>query len=83
MRKKLKEHKLKAIHEHDIMAFIKNIGLSTDLKEGRLRCAFCKCSITEDNVGGFYISDGKIKVYCDNLKCHHLLLKRKEGVVNA
>jgi len=69
--------KLKAAHDADLKLYLEKIGLLEDLKNGKLRCSFCDCILTFDNVRGVSKINGKLKPFCQKKECCLEKLKKK------
>jgi len=66
---------IEAIHKQDLRTFLVNMKLITDFEEGKIKCAFCKAVIQENNFGAIFSENKKIQFSCSNLKCLSNLTK--------
>lgn len=65
----LERKSLKAVHDADLESVLADLGLLAELKEGRLRCAICGCSVSEENLRCIFPQGAEIKVCCDKPDC--------------
>jgi hypothetical protein len=70
--------KLKAVHDIDLEGLLDSLGLSSSLRAGKLKCAFCKEVITFENLHSIFPDSGAIKVSCSNPDCVKTLMARME-----
>lgn len=70
--------KLKAVHDNDLEGLLDSLGLSSKLKAGELKCAFCKEIMTIENLHSIFPDSGSIKLTCSNPDCVKLLMARME-----
>lgn len=60
---------IKAVHDDNLEAFLKNAGLYDDLSAGKLKCKYCDSNITIANLGSIVPYSGNIFFVCDNPVC--------------
>lgn len=60
---------LKAVHDDDLEAFLRSLGMLGNINAGKVRCSVCGTLITTENLGALYPSSGAIKVLCDLPSC--------------
>lgn len=66
--KKDKE-RIKAIHDDNLIALLKNLKLYDDIMARKIKCKFCKESISLDNLSAIIPDSGNIGFACDSPKC--------------
>ena len=66
---KQKKEILSAVHDDDLVSFLKSIGLLGDINSGKAKCKYCKNAITLDNLEAVMPNSGSISYVCDNPKC--------------
>jgi hypothetical protein len=67
-----------AVHEKDLDAFLKSLGLLEVLEKQELRCALCGSIITRETFRCVYPENGEIKVCCSALECYSAIARRTE-----
>jgi len=70
---------LRAVHDDDLEALLKNLGLHNKFIHGKLKCAFCKGVITLDNLHSLFPDSGAVKLSCTKPECVKQLLSRLEA----
>jgi len=70
----MEKKSLKAVHDDDLEAVLKGLGIYGELIHGRLGCAFCKETVTWDNLHSILPDSGAIKCSCSRPECVKLLL---------
>jgi len=60
---------IKAVHDQDVEKLFERLGILRKLKEGKLKCKFCKATITSENLHSLFPQSGAIKVVCDKIEC--------------
>ena len=58
-----------AVHEHDLIEFLKNKKLYELIINKKIKCIICGKTITLENFGGVYFKKGKALVVCDSIEC--------------
>ena len=70
---------LKAVHDDDLDILLDRLGLSGELRAGRLRCKVCEDTITRDTLQALFPDSGIIRVICSKPLCMKQFLRdRKE-----
>lgn len=69
---------LKAVHDNDLEEVLVSLELSSKIKAGEVKCAFCKEVITMENLHSLFPDSGSIKLTCANPDCVKLLMARLE-----
>lgn len=67
--KRVVKRKIYAVHDEDLEAFLTDLNLLDKIKEGKIKCPECNCTLTLENIGFFLVSKGEIKICCDDLNC--------------
>ena len=67
--KKKSEGTLKVIHDDKIKSLLENLGLSTQIEKGEMKCKFCKTVITYDNINSIFPESDTIKISCNTPVC--------------
>lgn len=70
------EKRILAVHEKDLDAFLKSLGLLEALEKQELKCALCGSTITKENFLCVYPENGEIKVCCNELECYKAIARR-------
>ena len=68
---------LTAVHDDDLLTFLKSVDVLTDLQAGRIRCRFCGAIIGLENLHAVFPDSGTVRVSCDRPECvkalmHHI-----------
>jgi len=63
-----------AVHDDDLIGFLKSMGLLSDVQAGRTRCRFCQGVITLENLNAIFPDSGTIRVSCDLPACVKMLM---------
>ena len=58
-----------AVHEHDLEAFLRSLGILEALLAGRVSCAICGRLLALHDVGCVYPIGDEIRVACDAAEC--------------
>ncbi len=66
MRKRIE---LSAVLDKDLKGILVAHNLLEKFTSGDLRCKFCEEPLSWDNLGGFYVQDGKPILVCSSLDC--------------
>ena len=59
--------KVKAVHDNDLVAYIRSLGLDPESTLGR--CKFCGADVTLDNLAALFPQSGSIKFVCPRREC--------------
>jgi hypothetical protein len=65
---------LKAVHDDDLEAVLKALGLYGDLVQGKISCAFCRDTVSWDNLHSIIPDSGAVKCGCSRPECVKRLL---------
>jgi hypothetical protein len=76
----MKIQAIRAIHDDDLENFLKGLGINRDFKNGKLSCAYCKETITIDNLHSFFPDSGSIKICCSKPNCVQELFSTREAI---
>lgn len=68
-----------AVHDDDLDAVLQALGLLNKFRAGLLTCAFCKDTITHDNLYSIFPDGGTVKLSCAKPNCVLGLVKKQEG----
>lgn len=64
---------LQLIHDDELQQLLVGLGLDEKIKNGKVKCKFCKSIITTDNIHSIFPEAGSVKVVCDSVNCIKLL----------
>jgi hypothetical protein len=70
----MEKQSLRAVHDDNLEAFLKGLGIYGDFVHNKLFCTFCKDTITWDNLHSIFPDSGAIKCSCSRPDCVKLLL---------
>jgi hypothetical protein len=70
---------LNAVHDDDLMDVLQELGVQEDFLHRRLRCAFCKTTITEDNLFSLFPDTGTVNFSCNKPECVKRLVSKVEA----
>ena len=70
------------VHDDDLEGLLTSLGLLGKLRAGQLRCAFCRNSLSEDDLYSIFPHGGVVKVSCERADCVTALMQFSEGVAN-
>ncbi len=73
MGKNFYKEKLFAVHDDDLLNIIESLEYLNKFKKGELKCIFCDCKITFENLHSFFPQSGDIKFVCDKNRCQREL----------
>jgi hypothetical protein len=65
----LRRSSLAAIHEFDVPALLRELGLDMQHEAGKLRCFNCERSTRRAGIGGLRVDDERVSVSCSSLQC--------------
>lgn len=77
-RNNMNKGEITAVHDDDMIRFLKSIDLYQAILDGKIKCYSCNNIITMDNIQGIVTQDGEVRIYCNENMCYELLLKRGE-----
>ena len=60
---------LNAVHKHDLMLLLNNLGLNDEFNKGKIKCNFCSDIISERNFGTIYSNGSHILFTCSKSEC--------------
>ena len=60
--------------ERDLRKVLKSMSLWEDFRTSSLRCEFCNCLITMNNIASLFSVDGRFAAGCDNYVCYKYFL---------
>jgi len=60
---------LNAVHDDELEAFLRNLGVAAAFRAGKLKCAFCGTVITFVNLYSVFADSGSVKFACDETEC--------------
>jgi hypothetical protein len=69
-------NRILAVHENDLDAFLKSLGLLEAFEKQELKCALCGTTITKENFLCVFPENGEIKVCCNKLGCYEAIARR-------
>jgi hypothetical protein len=72
-------YEIAAVHDRDFEKFLGDIGVLSDVKEGRASCKFCKTKITLDNLQAVYPTGNEIVFCCNNTDCFRQSLAERKS----
>lgn len=70
---------LQAVHDDDLEAVLRKLGVFSDFIGGRLRCAFCNDPIDWENLQSLFPDSGTVKCACNRPECIQLLVDKVTG----
>lgn len=70
----VKENKMKAVHDNDLVNLLRSLNVYNDVINGKCNCLFCNQEITLDNLDSIVPYEGAIQFTCDNPECHFKLI---------
>ena len=65
----MEKQSLKAVHDDELVEFMKALGIHSAFSRGELKCAFCKDVITWKNLHAFFPDSGAVKCCCAKSEC--------------
>jgi len=60
---------LRVVHDDDLEALLRGLGLFGDLMNGLVQCSLCKQTVTWDNLHSLFPDSGAVKVSCSRPEC--------------
>lgn len=79
--KLVEKGELKAVHDDDVVDFLKSLNCYEDIISGKIHCFNCKNVITLENFQCVFPLDRKISFCCSDDECYKVVLYR--GKVNV
>lgn len=70
----VKDNKMKAVHDKDLIQLLKSLNVYEDVIEGKYKCLFCNQVITIDNIDSIVPYEGSVQFTCDKPPCHMKLI---------
>lgn len=58
-----------AVHDRDLEALLKGLGIESKLRAGRMLCAQCSRPVTYDTIGALFYESGTVRVLCSGSDC--------------
>lgn len=77
--KLVKTGELKAVHDDDLVQFLKSIEEYDNVMNGEAKCVFCDEKITLENIQSIFPLNGQIKYCCNSNECYRLLMEGSYG----
>jgi hypothetical protein len=74
----MERRKLSAVHDDDLEALLRGLGVHNDFINGKLKCAFCRVVIGWSNLQSLFPDSGDVKCCCDRPGCVAQLVARME-----
>ena len=71
------------LYQDDLEEFLINIGLSSDFKEGKIKCSFCNETINYHNICALMQKRDKFIFICNEESCYENYLKLNEVLNNS
>ena len=60
---------VQAVHERDLDNLLNKLSLKDNFNAGKIKCEFCKNTITKDNLYSLISESGAINFVCDMPQC--------------
>ena len=60
---------ISAVHDDDLVGFLKGLGVLAEVERGRAKCKFCREAVTLDNLAAVFPESGDVKFVCDKPGC--------------
>ena len=70
----VKDGKITAVHNDDLVNFLKSIKEYDKIMQGRVLCYFCEKVITLDNIQSIFPLDNEVRYCCNSEECVKLLI---------
>lgn len=68
-RGKLGREDIKAVHDDDLIGFLRSLGLLHDIRSGKIRCKFCHDPIDIEKIQAVFPDSGSISLVCNKEQC--------------
>lgn len=75
----MKTASLRAIHDDDLDMLLERLGLTHDLRAGKLTCKICSEPVTRETLQGIFPDSGALRVVCNKPSCVTLLLRSRQA----
>ena len=70
MLKKLNDReKISAVHDDELLDFLKGINMYQPIVEGKCKCKYCSKVMTFQNITAVFPESNVIKFVCDDVRC--------------
>lgn len=66
---------LHAVHDDELLDFLKSLGILADVQAGRTHCAFCNAPVTLRNLNAVFPQSGAVRVACAQPSCVKALMQ--------
>jgi len=70
----MEQETVKAVYDDDLEDVLRGLGVYGDFRQGKLRCAFCRDTITWANLHSLFPDSGAVKCTCSRPDCVKELL---------
>lgn len=67
--KRVGEITIYAVDNRSLADVLEKLGIYRDVVAGRIRCHFCNCTVTMQNLGGLFRHEGRICLVCNDIRC--------------
>jgi len=64
-----KKEELDLLYEDDLLPVLEKLGVSEKFFAGNLKCASCKESVNQENLGAFYLENSELQLVCNKPGC--------------
>ena len=71
---------IKAVYDAELNSLLEKLGMLEDMKNGKIKCSFCDCTLIFDNFGGIFNENGYLKPFCQKTECYIEVLMRKNAL---
>jgi len=71
---------LHAVHEGDLVEYLRSLGILEDVTEGNVTCSICGKKIGLDNIQCIYPEKEEIKISCNSFHCYLKILEEQGGI---
>jgi hypothetical protein len=65
----MRKHKVRAVHDDDLLGFLDSIGLRRALETGEIKCHICGKQVTLENLQALLPLNKKFAVVCSEPTC--------------
>jgi hypothetical protein len=70
------EEAMQAVYDDELEGLLKSLGIHSAFVHKKLKCAFCKDTITWDNLQSLFPDSGSVKCSCSRPECVKALTER-------
>lgn len=77
--KDIKENEINAVHEDDLLDFLKSIKEYDSIAEGKRYCYFCSEKITIENIYTIFPLENQIRYCCNKVDCYIKSIELNRG----